>query len=130
MQSYPSLSSAFIFGGAWHNLDAITKSCDANNCFTLSSDVQEFVDPLTKDDLLFILIISASVLIALTLFVIVIKRWFRGKNGFGGNKDAISSIIEKGTLIQNNGHSWGGDVFSSDLDLEELEWGFEMKQVY
>mmetsp|Transcript_5705 Transcript_5705/g.8542 ORF Transcript_5705/g.8542 Transcript_5705/m.8542 type:complete len:677 (-) Transcript_5705:134-2164(-) len=55
----------------------------------------------------------------------------RGHSGGGGMDDARKN--EKGMLIQDDddGDFWGGDAFSTDLDVEEMEWNndLEMREI-
>ena len=39
--------------------------------------------------------------------------------------DKEIELNEQGILIREDGHLWGGDLFSSDLDSEEIEWSQE-----
>ena len=132
--SYPSIDSVFMFGGAWYNIDMIINFPSSGNCFTLSSDIELYINPLNAVGRLLNLILVLSLCVS---FVIIVLQMNRCRNKDNNSIDEKGDNIiqnEHGGLIQN-GQLWGGDVFSSDLYLEEQEWGktmannVELKQI-
>lgn len=121
LMSYPSIDSVFMFGGAWHNLDMIINSPSSGNCFTLSSDIELYINPLDAVDRFLNLVLILSLFVSFVLFVILMNRC-RNKDNSGNGEGDTTKQKEHGGLIRNE-HLWGGDVFSSDLYLEEQEWG-------
>lgn len=133
--AYPSLSTVFIFGGALLNIDLIidfppSTSTPCQDCYTLSSDINVYIDPLSASNILLLnLILLSSLCLSFLIFVLLMKRCMNNKKHYGSTggsqrQDDLFQTNEKGMLMRN-GELWGGDVFSSDLDLEELEWGEE-----
>lgn len=120
MLSFPLLDQVFLIGGASYNLHEILSpktvvSC--NDCVMLNPDIEVFVDPFDVDNMTVPIFVSVIVFVCAIFTVAVsIKRYRRYQET---TKEENNST----QLIQNQ--RWDGDVFSSDLDLEEIEWNEE-----
>lgn len=83
----------------------------------LNPDIEVFVDPFDVDNMTVPIFVSVIVFVCAIFTVAVsIKRYRRYQET---TKEENNST----QLIQNQ--RWDGDVFSSDLDLEEIEWNEE-----
>ena len=83
----------------------------------LNPDIEVFVDPLNVDNIAVPVLVLLVVLVsAIFSIVISLKRCRR-------NQETTKEDNNSTQLIQNQ--RWDGDVFSSDLDLEEIEWNDE-----
>ncbi len=119
--SYPSLGKVFLFGGASYNLDAVLRpksvvSCP--DCVLLNSDIEIFEDPFdVENKWIPVLVMFTLCLVAMVIVNLALKTWRQ-------HQDASSKEESNSTQLIHN-QQWDGDVFSSDLDLEEIVWSEE-----